>query len=125
MMSNTEHRENSTPFHITLVNRLHAVWEKSEALAYRIDTANDGWLAEGRPTTAPRSLRTMADGFLALAVELDALARDVEVEDKRFAESTSALQASYAEAMGMFERDRLVERFGEIVRTPPMKRQAP
>jgi hypothetical protein len=108
----------TTPrFEIVLDNRLHAAWEKSEALTLSIYNANDGWI-ETRPSTAPQTLRRMAEGFLEIAGELDSLARDVEAEDKRFAESTEALRNSYSEALGAFERDNLTNRLGEIVRLP-------
>jgi hypothetical protein len=102
-------------FEAILARRLHAVWEKSEALTLSIYTANDGWV-ETRPSTAPHTLRKMAEGFLELACELDAIAEDVAAEDKRFAEKTAALGKSYAEAISTFERDNLTKRLGEIVR---------
>jgi hypothetical protein len=105
------------PFEIVLDNRLHAAWEKSEALALSIYTNNDGWI-ERRPSTAPQTLRKMAEGFLEIAGELDALARDIEAEDKRFAASTEALRRAYSEALGTFERDNLANRLGEIARSP-------
>jgi hypothetical protein len=55
---------------------------------------------------------------LELACELAASARDVAAEDKRFAESTTALQKTYAEALGKLERDQLTKRLGDIVRSP-------
>jgi hypothetical protein len=105
------------PFEVVLDNRLHALWEKCEALTLSIYTANDGWI-ETRPRTAPQTLCKLAEGFLDVACELDALARDVEGEDRRFAESTFALGKSLAEAISTIERDKLTERFGEIVRSP-------
>jgi hypothetical protein len=103
-------------FEITLDNRLHTVWEKAETLALSIYTANIGWI-DGRPTTAPRTLRRMSEEFLAVASELDAIARDVEVEDKRFAESQFATVKAFAQSWAEFERDQLTKRLGEIVQT--------
>jgi hypothetical protein len=105
------------PFEISLDNRLYAVWEKAEALTLSVDTVNDGWV-ETRPSTAPHTLRKMAEDFLGLACALDAIAGDVEAEDKRVAESRAALGKRYAEAISMMERDQLTKRLGEIVRTP-------
>jgi hypothetical protein len=105
------------PFEIVPDNRLHAAWEKSEALALSIYTTNDGWI-ERRPTTASQTLRKMAEGFLEIASELDVLASEVAAEDERVAKSTVALSRAYAEVIGTIERDQLTRRFGEIVRTP-------
>jgi hypothetical protein len=105
------------PFHIILDNRLYAVWEKSEGLTLSIYTTTDSWV-ETRPNTAPRTLRKMAEGFLEIAGELDAAARDIEAEDKRVAESRAALGKSYSEAFSTFERDQLTKRLGEIVHSP-------
>jgi hypothetical protein len=103
-------------FEVALNNRLHAVWEKCEALTLAIYNANDGWI-ERRPTTAPRTLRKMAEDFLEVACELDAIARDVAAADKRFAESQAATCRTYAETIARFERDKLTSRLGEIART--------
>jgi hypothetical protein len=104
-------------FEIALDNRLHAVWEKAEALTLSIYNANAGWV-DTRPSTAPQTLRKMAEGFLEVASELDAAAREVAAEDKRFAESMAALGKAYSEAFSTFERDNLTNRLGEIARTP-------
>jgi hypothetical protein len=93
-------------------DRLHAVWEKTEALALSIYTANDGWI-EARPTTAPQSLSKMAEGCLEIASELDALSREVAADDKRFAQTVTNLSRIYATATG---RDRRAKRLGVIVR---------
>jgi hypothetical protein len=107
----------------TLDNRLHAVWERSEVLTLSIYITNDSWI-DRRPSTAPHAIRKMAEGFLELACELDAIARDVEAEDKRLAASQTALSKSFADAMGMIERDQLTQRLGEITRTgTPRKNQ--
>jgi hypothetical protein len=95
---------------------LQTVWEKCEALALRIYTANEGWV-DGRPTNAPRTLRKTAEDFLAVACELDAIARDVEIADKRYAESQFASDILNG-LMTEFERDQLTKRLGEIVCTP-------
>jgi hypothetical protein len=105
------------PFEAILSRRLHAIWEKAEALTLSISTADEGWI-ETRPNTAPHTLRKLADGFLEVAFELDAVAGDVAAEDRQFAERTAALGKSYAEAMSAFERDNLTKRLGEIVRAP-------
>jgi hypothetical protein len=104
-------------FEIALDNRLHALWEKAEALTLSIYNANAGWV-DTRPSTAPQTLRKMAEGFMELACELDAIARDVEAEDKRFAGSMAALGKAYSDALSTFERDNLTNRLGEIMRTP-------
>jgi hypothetical protein len=106
------------PFETILSRRLHAIWEKAEALTLSVYTVGDDWV-ETRPIAAPDILRKIAGGFLEVACELDALANDVAAEDKRFAEYTTALGKSYAEAMSTFERDTLSKRFGEIVRRKP------
>jgi hypothetical protein len=105
------------PFHIILDNRLYAVWEKSEALTLSIYTTTDSWV-DTRPSTAPQTLRKMAEGFLEIASELEDAARDVAAEDKRITENRAALGRGYAEAIGKFERDQLTKRLGEIVRSP-------
>jgi hypothetical protein len=104
-------------FEILLDNRLHAVWEKAEAITLSIYTTNDSWI-DTRPSTAPNTLLKMAEDFLEVACKLDAIASDVAAEDKRVAEHMSALGKSYAEAISMFERDTLTKRLGEIVRAP-------
>jgi hypothetical protein len=105
-------------FEIVLDNRLHAVWEKSEGLTLSIYNVNVSWFLETRPTTAPHTLRKLAEGLLEVACELDAIARDVAVEDKRWTEHTAALGKTYTEAINTLERDQLTKRLGEIVRTP-------
>jgi hypothetical protein len=105
------------PFEIVLSRRLHAVWEKVEALALSIYNSNDGWI-DRRPITAPHTLRKLTDDFLELACELDAIAGDIAAEDKQFAERTAALGKGYAEAIGVMERDALTKRLNEIVRAP-------
>jgi hypothetical protein len=103
------------PSHIIVDNRLHAVWEKSEALGLSLYDKNVGWF-DSRPATAPSALRKLADDFLALACELDAIARDIAAEDKQSAESTLAAGKALAETIGEIERDGLTERLAEIVR---------
>lgn len=108
--------ENQSSLDVSLDNRLYAVWEKVEALGIRLYNANDAWIVEGRPTTAPRILRSMADGFLEAASELDSVARDIEAADKQLAERTLALGRASAELFAQIERDKLTGRLGEIVR---------
>jgi hypothetical protein len=105
------------PFEAVLASRLRAVWGKAEALTLSIYTTNDSWI-DTRPRNAPLTLRKIAEGFLEVACELDAIAGDVAAEDERFAEHMTALGKGYAEALSRFQRDQLTKRLGEIVRAP-------
>jgi hypothetical protein len=105
------------PFEAILSRRLHAIWEKAEALALLVSTADESWI-ETRPSTASHTLRKLAGDFLEVACELEVVADDVAAEDKRHAERSVALSKSYAEAMSTLERDALTRRLEEIVRTP-------
>jgi hypothetical protein len=105
------------PFEIVLHNRLYTIWEKLEKLAYRTDAANDGWI-DRRPIRAPQIALEMAEQSQEITCELKAIATDIAAEDKRFAESTTALQKSYVEVLSKIERDQLTKRLGEIVRSP-------
>jgi hypothetical protein len=105
------------PFHITLAHRLHASWEKCEALTFRLYNIGDNWV-EMRPVTAPQILQKIIESGLEIFCELDAIARDIAAEDKRRAESTLATGKEMAEAISAIQRDQLTQRFGEIVRSP-------
>src|SRR5215469_15515915 len=64
---------------VELENRLLAVWEKTAKLELSVYDAMD-WFVETRPISAPGDLRKMADGYLEIACELDAISRDLEAE---------------------------------------------
>src|SRR6516165_6663945 len=86
---------------VELENRLHAIWEKQAQLELSLYRANVDWF-DAMPVDAPRELRKMATDVLEVACELDAIARDLEMElkakDEWGAQVAAALVKGLAEA---------------------------
>ena len=68
-------------YSVELENRLHAIWEKQAQLGLSLYRANVDWF-DAWPVDALREPRKMAADVLETACELDAIARDLEMELK-------------------------------------------
>jgi hypothetical protein len=99
---------------VELENRLHAIWEKQAQLELSLYRANVDWF-DAWPVDAPRELRKMAADVLEVACELDAVARDLEMELKAKDEWGAQAAAKIMEGVAEIERDRCTQRLGEIV----------
>jgi len=97
-----------------LENRLFAVWEKATKLELSVYDAMD-WFVEIRPIGAVGDLRKMADGYLEIACDLDAISHDLEAEIQQCAKWGAEAAAQIMEGVAEIERDRCTQRLGEIV----------
>jgi hypothetical protein len=99
---------------VELENRLHAIWEKQAQLELSLYRANVDWF-DACPVDAPRELHKMAADVLAVACELDAIARDLEMELKAKNEQGAQIVAELVKGLAEAGRDRCAQRLGEIV----------
>jgi hypothetical protein len=99
---------------VELENRLLAVWEKAAKLELSVYDAMDRFVGT-RPISAPGDLRKMADSYLEIACELDAISRDLEAEVRTTQQRMSEVATQIVEGAAQIERDGLMKRLGKIV----------
>jgi hypothetical protein len=99
---------------VELENRLHAIWEKQAQLELSLYRVNVDWF-DTYPVDAPHELHKMAADVLAVACELDTIARELEMELRAKNEQGAQIVAELVKGLAEAERDSCTQRLGEIV----------